>query len=228
MGSFCSCLHSALVYPTCIILTHRLSLSRATQGSLSRTMSSRGLKISKDGDSTTSLGSLTTCSREVFSVFSLNFMWFLIFNVCPLFLVPSVGTSEKMLDPSALFPPIRYLHTLIKPSQVVLIFDAEGLSFLSLSSSVRCSSSLAVFMAHHEACSSKSMCSLHWGAQNWTQRPRHVLTSTAWRDVGNRAIYTSLELLAVSTQCSQVLLGTALLQGCIFFFFFPFFLNGNL
>lgn len=94
-------------------------MSRAPQSSLSRTVLSWSLKISKDGDSTTSLGSLITCSREVFSLFTLNFMSFLIFNVCPLLLVPSVGTSEKTLDPSALFPPIRYLHTLIRPSQVV-------------------------------------------------------------------------------------------------------------
>ena len=59
--------------------------------------------ISREGDSTTSLGSLFQCSvtlrgKKFFLVFRRNF---LCFSLCPLPLVLSLGTTEKSLAPSS-------------------------------------------------------------------------------------------------------------------------------
>ena len=65
------------------------------------TLSRRILNISREGDSTASLGSLFQCSvtlrgKKFFLMFSWNF---LCFSLCPLPLVLSVGTTEKSLAP---------------------------------------------------------------------------------------------------------------------------------
>ena len=70
----------------------------------------------KDGDYTTSLGSLCQCSvtfpvKKCFLMFRGNL---LCFSLCPLPLVLSLGTTEKSLAPSSLHPPFRYLCTLIR------------------------------------------------------------------------------------------------------------------
>lgn len=41
--------------------------------------------------------------------------------MCPLPLVPSLGTSEKSLDSYCSLPPIRYLHTLVRSPLTLLI-----------------------------------------------------------------------------------------------------------
>ena len=100
-------------------LVQPLCSSRATHSWLARTMSRQLLSISKDGDSTTSLGNLCQCSvtpvvTKCFPMFRGNLQCF---GVCPLPLVLSVGTTEKSL---ALFsswhPPFRYLCPLIGSS----------------------------------------------------------------------------------------------------------------
>ena len=71
-----------------------------------------GLNISREGDSTTSLGSLLQGSvtlrvKKFFLMFRRNF---LCFSLCPLPLVLSLGTTGKNLAPSFWNPPCRYLQ----------------------------------------------------------------------------------------------------------------------
>ena len=78
-----------LVQPSC--------RSRVTYSRLHRTTSRRVLNISREGDSTTSLGSLfqgsiTLRGKKFFLMFSWNF---LCFSLCPLPLVLSLGTTER-------------------------------------------------------------------------------------------------------------------------------------
>ena len=85
--------------------------SRVTQSRLHRTASKWVLNISREGDSTASLGSLcqgsvTLRGKKFFLMFSWNF---LCFSLCPLPLVLSLGTTEKSLAPSSWHPPFRYL-----------------------------------------------------------------------------------------------------------------------
>ena len=77
--------------------------SRVTQSRLHRTASRCVLNTSREGDSTTSLGSLCQCCitlrvKKFFLMFSWNF---LCFNLCPLPLVLLLGTTEKSLVPSS-------------------------------------------------------------------------------------------------------------------------------
>jgi len=70
------------------------------------------LNISREGDSTTSLGSLCQCSvtlrgKKFFLMFRQNF---LCFSLCPLPLVLSLGTTEKSLAPSSWNPPLSLDH----------------------------------------------------------------------------------------------------------------------
>ena len=76
--------------------------SRVTYSRLHRTLSRQVLNISREGDSTTSLGSLFQCSvalrgTKFFLMFRRNF---LCLSLCPLPLVLSLGT-EKSLAPSS-------------------------------------------------------------------------------------------------------------------------------
>ena len=78
-----------LVQPSC--------RSRVTYSNLHRTLSRRVLNISREGDSTASLGSLFQCSvtlrgKKFYFVFRRNF---LCFSLCPLPLVLSLGTTEN-------------------------------------------------------------------------------------------------------------------------------------
>jgi len=77
--------------------------SRVTYSRLHRTTFRRLLNISREGDSTTSLGSLCQCSVTLRGKkFFLMFRWnFLCFSLCPLPLVLSLGTTEKSLAPSS-------------------------------------------------------------------------------------------------------------------------------
>jgi len=92
-----------LVQPSC--------QSRVTYSRLHRNASRWVLNISREGDSTTSLGSLFQCSVTLrVKKFLLMFRWnFLCFSLCPLPLVLSLGTTEKSLAPSSWHPPRRYL-----------------------------------------------------------------------------------------------------------------------
>jgi len=77
--------------------------SRVTYSRLHKMLSGWVLIISREGDSTTSLGSLGQCSiilrgKKFFLMFSWNF---LCFSLCPLPLVLSLGTAEKSLAPSS-------------------------------------------------------------------------------------------------------------------------------
>jgi len=80
-----------LVQPSC--------RSRVTQSRLQRTLSRQVSNISREGDSTTSLGSLgqgsiTLRGKKFFLVFRRDF---LCFRLCPLPLVLSLGTPDKSL-----------------------------------------------------------------------------------------------------------------------------------
>jgi len=77
--------------------------SRVTYSRLHRTASRRVLNISREEDSTTSLGSLFQCSSTLRGKkFFLMFRWnFLCFHLCPLPLVLLLGTTEKSLVPSS-------------------------------------------------------------------------------------------------------------------------------
>ena len=73
--------------------------SRVTQSRLHRTASRQVLNISREGDSTASLGSLgqgsvTLRGKKFFLMFSWSFLGF---SLCPLPLVLSLGTTEKSL-----------------------------------------------------------------------------------------------------------------------------------
>jgi len=71
--------------------------SRVTQSRLHRTLARRGLNISREGDYTTSLGSLGQGSVTLREKFFLTFSWnFLCFSLCPLPLVLSMGTTEML------------------------------------------------------------------------------------------------------------------------------------
>ena len=77
--------------------------SRVTQSRLHRTASRQVLNICREGDSTTSLGSLgqgsiTLRGKKFFLMFSWSF---LCFSLCPLPLVLLLGTTGKSLAPSS-------------------------------------------------------------------------------------------------------------------------------
>jgi len=77
--------------------------SRVTYSRPQRTLSRWVLNISREGDSTTSLGSLFQCSvilrgKKFFLLFRWNF---LCFSLCPLPLGLSMGTTEMNLAPSS-------------------------------------------------------------------------------------------------------------------------------
>ena len=77
--------------------------SRVTYSRLQRTLSRRGLNVSREGDSTASLGSLgqgsvTLRGKKFFLIFSWSF---LCFSLCQLPLVLSLGTTGKSLAPSS-------------------------------------------------------------------------------------------------------------------------------
>jgi len=101
---------------------------------LHRTFSRWVLNISREGDSTTSLGSLFQCSvtlrgKKLFLVFRWNF---LCLSLCPLPLVLSLDTTEKSLAPSSRHPPLRYLYTFRRSPLSLLFFRLNKLSCLSL------------------------------------------------------------------------------------------------
>ena len=95
---------------------------RVTHSRLHSTASRRGWNISREEDSTTSLGSLgqgsvTLRVKKFFLMFSWNFLGF---SLCPLPLVLSLGTTGKSLAPSSWPPPCRYLVSKV-PSQPSLL-----------------------------------------------------------------------------------------------------------
>ena len=77
--------------------------SRVTHSRLHSTAARRGWNISREGDSTASLGSLGQGSGTLRGKkFLLGFSWsFLCFSLCPLPLVLSLGTTGKSLAPSS-------------------------------------------------------------------------------------------------------------------------------
>lgn len=78
-----------------------------------RAMLSQHLSISKNTDSTTSLGSLCQCLIPfTVNYIFLMFKWiFLYFKLCSCLFITSLGTTGKSLVPSSLLP-IRNLYTL--------------------------------------------------------------------------------------------------------------------
>jgi len=97
--------------------------SRTTYSQLPRTVSRWLLNISKEGDSTASLGNLCQCSvtaKKCFLMFRGNL---LCLSLCPLPLVLSLGATEKSLALSSLHPPFRYLYTLLRHTPPSLLFS---------------------------------------------------------------------------------------------------------
>ena len=97
---------------------------RVTYSRLHRTFSRGVLNISREGDSTTSLGSLfqgfiTLRGKKFFLIFRRNF---LCLSLCPLPLVVSLDTTEKSLAPSSWHPPFRYLQAFTRFPLSLLFF----------------------------------------------------------------------------------------------------------
>lgn len=67
------------------------------------------------------------------------------FNLCPLPLAVSLGTTEKGLAPFYLHPRVRHLYALIRSRWV--FSELNGPSCLNLSLYVRCSNLLMIFTA---------------------------------------------------------------------------------
>lgn len=104
-------------------------------------MSRQLLNISRDGDSTTSLGKLCQCSvtPTVKKCFLPH-----VFQFVPLPLVLSLDISEKSLALSSFHPPFGYLHTLMRSPLSLFISRLNSPIFLSLSPQKKCSSSLNI------------------------------------------------------------------------------------
>jgi len=111
--------------------------SKVTQSRLHRTVSRQVFNISREGDSTTSLGSLCQCSvtlrgKKFFLMFSWNF---LCFSLCPLPLVLSLDTTEKSLPLVAptLWIPAGFGYLIALPAvntvKELYIFQAIFLHF---------------------------------------------------------------------------------------------------
>ena len=147
--------------------------SRVTCSRLHRTLSRRILNISREGDSTTSLGNLFQCSvTHRVKKFFLMFRWnFLCFILCPLLLVLSLGTTEES-GPILLTPTLQIFIT---STFSLVFFRLNKPSSLSFSSQDRCYSPL-ILVALHWTLSSSSSSFLKWVAQNWTQYSRWGLT----------------------------------------------------
>lgn len=85
-----------------------LAQSRVRKTKLSRTVSSCVLRMSKDGDCTTSLDSVSVCNHSHSKVKN-KFLYsdrILCFTWCPVPLVFSMGMNEKSLNVSSLHPAI--------------------------------------------------------------------------------------------------------------------------
>ena len=97
--------------------------SRVTYSRLHRTLSRQVLNISREKESTTSLGNLfqgsvTLRVKKFFLMFRQNF---LCFSLCPLPLVLLLGTTEKF-DPILLTPTLKIIIGIYKvPSQPSLL-----------------------------------------------------------------------------------------------------------
>lgn len=105
-------------------LGQALSSGRVSNIRLPRPTSCWVLNVSKDADSTISLGNLfqywiTLRVKQWLSVFRWNF---LVFNLCPSLLLLSASTAEKSLAHSSSFLPIKYSYTLLR-SPLNLIFS---------------------------------------------------------------------------------------------------------
>jgi len=120
---------------------------------LLRSLSSWLLSIFKDEDATASLGNLFQFDHPpsrgaVEEYYFLIFRWnSLYFSLCPL----PLAFEESLALPS-LFPPINYLYTLMRPPPPQAFSRLNSPVCLSLSSYIRCSSSLIAFVASFWAC----------------------------------------------------------------------------
>jgi len=90
------------------------------------------------------------------------------FSLCPLPLVLSLGTTEKILGPSSWYPPFRYLCTLMRSLLSLLFSRLNSPSSLSPSLDVRCSRPLVILVAFHWTLSIMSMSLVYSRALNWT------------------------------------------------------------
>ena len=123
--------------------------TRATSIHLPTTVSRQLWSLSKDGDSTASLGNLCQCL--VTPIVKNCFLMFRgkppCFSLCPLPLVLSLRTTKKSLAPSSLHPPFRYLYQLVRSPLSFLVSRLNSPSSLSLASHVRCSTPFIIFVA---------------------------------------------------------------------------------
>lgn len=154
-------------------------LKQVPYSKLPRKASRCVLYITREGDFTTSLGSLIQCS-VTFKVkkFFLMAVWnFLYFTSWMLPLVMSLGPAGRSLTPSTCLPPNRYLYVLIRSSFSLLQVQQSQVSQSFLIT--RCSRSLIVFvmtLRHLPLDALLKLLVLNWGAQNWKQYSRCVLT----------------------------------------------------
>lgn len=143
------------------------SIPSAQAGSfrVSYTMSKWLLNVFKDGDFTISLANTCQCSAtfRVEKCF-LMFRWHLqYFSFCPLLLLLSLFTTEKVLAPPSLHLPLS----------INLLFSRmNSPKSPGLSSQERCSHSSVMFVVLHWTLSGVSMSFLYWGPQNWIQHSK--------------------------------------------------------
>lgn len=97
------------------------------------------LNIFKEGNSTTSLGSLFQCSVTLkVKKLSFMFVWnFLCYSLCPLSFVLSLSTTKKSLGPHTRPLPIRYFYVLIRAPLSLLFSWFNSLRALSFFSKQR-------------------------------------------------------------------------------------------
>jgi len=145
--------------------------SSVTYSRLHRTLSRWVLNISREGESTSSLGSLfqgsvTLRGKKFFLMFKWNF---LCFSLCPFPLVLLLAPLKRVWPhPLDIHPSDIYKH---------ILGPLSAFSRLNKPSSLSLSSSpLIILVALCWTLSSSSSSFLNWGAQNWTEYSRWGLT----------------------------------------------------
>ena len=138
-------------------------------------MSSQVLTTSKEEDFTNSLENLFQCLTSLaVNMFKWNSLYF---NLCPLPLVLSLGTSKKSLAPSPLLLALHQVSTHIDKILLSLPFSRlNSSSSLNLTSHDRYPKSLLTPVCP---------CLLHWGAQEWTPALQMCLSPVLSRGEGS-------------------------------------------
>lgn len=153
-------------------LAQSLCSHRVPYSMLIRSMSRWLLNIPREGISTTSLDNLFQCSEEVSSHVQVKLP---MFQFLPIASHPVAHDQEEPWS-YLLMSSFLILQTLLKSPFSLLSSRLNSPSSLRLSSWMRYSSTLLIFVAFFWTCSRSSLSPLYWGAQNWSQHSRWRLT----------------------------------------------------